>query len=453
MAKGKGNHDDSLKKGAEGEDLTPAPSSNSPAKSPSIERTRRPARTSSQRRSDGGFNDTLDPLRALPELRPMPWYTGKELPDEKATESSRVQTRGACLLASRGNVNDPPCNHCISGVGRFSVCVSLDDWFHGACATCQLATRGNLCSLRTNQDSTAETTTFGTDTSTSRRLRNSTNQSQSESAPARTSLEAPSEQTHGAARPCDEYKSQFGVKRKRESLQGTSVYRPYVSPYAPLDAPNRLTSSLPNTPITASTPNMIIPASIARDHAAYNNYIRQRETQQNGTASQPHRQAPSTSGFKTVNGNGYRSSSGAIESSRDIDQAREMDRDRTESMSPSAQLLDRPLRSPSPVRPVIDTIETNPRMTMTTRGSRKKAAINGSTTQLNLSKALKSRDAPLIDTLPRRRQKQIYGLIGGLQGGIRSSQQQAESMQKQLDLLQAALGIDAEDEKDVSMAG
>lgn len=140
--------------GPDGENLTDAPAttSKSPAKGPSAERERRPARPSSQRRSDGGFNDTLDPLRALPEIRPIPWYAGKELPIDKSTESTRVQTRGACLLASRGQVQNQPCNHCQSGVGRFSLCIALDDWFHGACATCQLATRGNLCSLRTNKD-------------------------------------------------------------------------------------------------------------------------------------------------------------------------------------------------------------------------------------------------------------------------------------------------------------
>jgi hypothetical protein len=143
-------HDGLPRIGADGENLEAA-SATSP-KSPSVERARGPAKPLPQRRSDGGFNDTLDPLRALPEVRPIPWYTGKELPTDKSTESTRVQTRGACLLASRGKVNDPPCNHCKSGVGRFSLCISLDDWFHGACATCQLATRGNLCSLRTNKD-------------------------------------------------------------------------------------------------------------------------------------------------------------------------------------------------------------------------------------------------------------------------------------------------------------
>jgi hypothetical protein len=93
-------------------------------------------------------NDALDGLRALPEVRSIPWHEGKELPPEKSTESPRSQTRGAFLLSTRGKIRNPPCTHCATGVGRFSVCVSLDGWFHGACATCQMGTRGNLCSLR-----------------------------------------------------------------------------------------------------------------------------------------------------------------------------------------------------------------------------------------------------------------------------------------------------------------
>lgn len=90
---------------------------------------------------------------------------------------------------------------------------------------------------------------------------------------------------------------------------------------------------------------------------------------------------------------------------------------------------------------------------MTTRNSQKKATrANGAIAQPNSSRALDPPDTPLIDTLPRRKQKQIYGIIGGLQSGIRSCQQQAESMQKQLDLLQAALGIDLDDDKDVPKA-
>lgn len=92
--------------------------------------------------------DALEGLRALPEVRPIPWQEGKELPPEKSTESPRSQTRGAFLLSTRGQIRNPPCTHCSTGVGRFSVCISLEGWFHGACATCQMGTRGNLCSLR-----------------------------------------------------------------------------------------------------------------------------------------------------------------------------------------------------------------------------------------------------------------------------------------------------------------
>jgi len=136
--------------GADGENLTisaPATDSKSPELPERLVGPRGPGRPNTFAKSSD-WNDTLDPLRALPEIRAIPWYEGKELPTDKSTESSRVQTRGACLLASRGRVVDPPCNHCQNGIGRFSQCIALDDWFHGACATCQFATRGNLCSLR-----------------------------------------------------------------------------------------------------------------------------------------------------------------------------------------------------------------------------------------------------------------------------------------------------------------
>lgn len=103
-------------------------------------------RSSSGRRS--ARQDPLDRLRALPEVRPIPWYPGKELPPEKSTESDRVQTRSACIMASRGKINEPPCTHCATGLGRFSKCISLDEYLSGACSTCHLAARGNSCSLR-----------------------------------------------------------------------------------------------------------------------------------------------------------------------------------------------------------------------------------------------------------------------------------------------------------------
>ncbi len=287
-------------------------------------------------------------------------------------------------------------------------------------------------------------------TPASRARKSNANPSQNEpreDAPAaatQTTMNPPSVHTLSATRPEDEYKSQFGVKRKRESLQGTSVFKPYVSPYAPLDPPNRLTSSLPNTPVLASTPNMIMPASIARSHYSYNHYIR--ESQQNIVVPQPTRQPPVPVGFKPVNCNGHKKPPTIIETNRNTTPITAFDRDRTESMSPSAQLLNQPskapLQAPSPENLVNSTEPTR----MTTRNSRKKATTNGTATQSNSSKALNPPDPPLIDTLPRRKQKQILGMISGLRSGIRGWQQHAEQMQKQLDNISAALGIEIEED-------
>jgi hypothetical protein len=57
-------------------------------------------------------------------------------------------------------------------------------------------------------------------------------------------------------------------------------------------------------------------------------------------------------------------------------------------------------------------------------------------------------ETSLIDTLSRRKQKQIFSIIGGLQSGIRSVRQQTEDLQKQLNLLQEALGIGVDDDDD-----
>jgi hypothetical protein len=90
----------------------------------------------------------LDRLRALPEVRSIPWRPGQELPPERSIDSPRVQQRGAILLSTRGMVASSPCEHCASGYGRFSVCITLEHWFQGACSSCIFTSKGNKCSLR-----------------------------------------------------------------------------------------------------------------------------------------------------------------------------------------------------------------------------------------------------------------------------------------------------------------
>lgn len=122
-----------------------------PAPAPNSGQQRSPARiakspvASSSTTSQHRFSEKL---RTLPVVRPIPWRPGQELPPEKSSDSPRVQQRGAVLLATRGQIADPPCTHCAGGYGRFSECIALGNWFQGACSGCVFTSKGNKCSLR-----------------------------------------------------------------------------------------------------------------------------------------------------------------------------------------------------------------------------------------------------------------------------------------------------------------
>lgn len=127
------------------------PQPTAPAPAPNSGQQRSPARiakspvASSSTTSQHRFSEKL---RTLPVVRPIPWRSGQELPPEKSSDSPRVQQRGAVLLATRGQIADPPCTHCAGGYGRFSECIALGNWFQGACSGCVFTSKGNKCSLR-----------------------------------------------------------------------------------------------------------------------------------------------------------------------------------------------------------------------------------------------------------------------------------------------------------------
>ncbi|KAL2061105.1 hypothetical protein VTL71DRAFT_9157 [Oculimacula yallundae] len=103
------------------------------------------------------YTSFLDRLKLVPEVRSsIPWRPGQELPPEKALDSTRVQQRGATLLSTRGNVMATPCELCAGGYGRFVVCVTLKNWFQGACSSCIFTSKGNKCSLRTQTSGTED---------------------------------------------------------------------------------------------------------------------------------------------------------------------------------------------------------------------------------------------------------------------------------------------------------
>ncbi|CAD6501229.1 BgTH12-01483 [Blumeria graminis f. sp. triticale] len=107
---------------------------------------------SRNRQSSGGTME--ERLVTMPEKRTLPWRDGVEPGAENETggESRRKQIRFGCLLATRGEVQALPCNSCANGRGKFSVCISLPNFFKGACASCQLSGRPNRCSIKKKDD-------------------------------------------------------------------------------------------------------------------------------------------------------------------------------------------------------------------------------------------------------------------------------------------------------------
>ncbi|RDL35727.1 uncharacterized protein BP5553_06339 [Venustampulla echinocandica] len=118
------------------------PQSHQPAQSESKSRQRPNAPTMEER------------LQQMQEKRPLPWRPGVEpgADNETGGESRRKQIRFGCLLATRGEVQTVPCNSCANGRGKFDVCVALEGFFKGACASCQLSGRPNRCSIKQIDD-------------------------------------------------------------------------------------------------------------------------------------------------------------------------------------------------------------------------------------------------------------------------------------------------------------
>jgi hypothetical protein len=91
-------------------------------------------------------------LVQMKEVRPLPWRDGVEpgADNETGGESRRKQIRFGCLLATRGEIQEVPCNSCANGRGKFRHCIALEGFFKGACASCQLSGRPNRCSIKKN---------------------------------------------------------------------------------------------------------------------------------------------------------------------------------------------------------------------------------------------------------------------------------------------------------------
>ncbi|PQE31299.1 hypothetical protein CJF32_00001903 [Rutstroemia sp. NJR-2017a WRK4] len=93
-------------------------------------------------------------LQMMPLQRSLPFRDtvepGAEL--EVGGNSRRKQIRFGCLLATRGDIAPEPCASCANGRGKFTACIALPGFFKGACASCQLSGRPNRCSIKKHED-------------------------------------------------------------------------------------------------------------------------------------------------------------------------------------------------------------------------------------------------------------------------------------------------------------
>ncbi len=304
----------------------------------------------------------------MPEKRPLPWREGVDPGAEHETggDSRRKQIRFGCLLATRGEIQEVPCNSCANGRGKFNVCVALDGFFKGACASCQLSGRPNRCSIKKSDGKSfgsppwnyhvngnldvADTSMVDTPSAGEMTSRNIYQQPPSSDPPQTKRRRTDTGPDWEGARP--QWEEQGDSHARQQQQMKDIVQRPWATVNSP--AP---------PPATTTTPQGNL------------NGV-------NGTQSGP----PNTA-WATVN-----------------------------------------QPAPPPAPPAFSS-----------GGDSKSGGYRSSYDQGRREvSATEEGSAALIDNLPKNKQRQVYGLISGLQGGI-------EHLQRELDSLKRALGIDDED--------
>ena len=89
-------------------------------------------------------------LNNMVEKRDIPWRTEdvKVSENHEHCRTRQNHIRVGILLASRGEEQEPKCEACEDGRGKFSICVALESLFNGSCASCYLGGVAHKCSFR-----------------------------------------------------------------------------------------------------------------------------------------------------------------------------------------------------------------------------------------------------------------------------------------------------------------
>ncbi|TQS36120.1 hypothetical protein Golomagni_03440 [Golovinomyces magnicellulatus] len=289
-------------------------------------------------------------LAMIPEKRALPWREWVEPSAENETggESRRKQIRFGCLLATRGDVQTIPCNSCANGRGKFSVCVSLPNFF-------KLSGRPNRCSIKKNDDS------FGSPNS------------------ARTS---------GTSR------ADFSSKSGLQPIENDS---PHVK--------RRKT----NTPMKKT-------ATITPEPENTRNYLDQKtndKVPEQVNIGQRH--------WATVNPQA----------------ASKLTQFMTRELTPNGNMTHSALNQ---INTPGKSSANQPSITSNFTGEDNNCFASQSNQIIRKGTSPREEGGAfiIIDTLPKGKQRQVYGLISGIQGGI-------DHLQRELNLLKNALGINDDD--------
>lgn len=372
---------------------SPEPYEDSPANAgrPSSQPSQRIA---SGRRSKGNVTTMEDRLQQMPEKRALPWREGVEegADIETGGDSRRKQIRYGCLLATRGEVQTPGCISCENGRGKFSLCIALDGYFKGACASCQLSGRPNRCSIKKEDDAIPSPTT------------NTPNGDVSFNNDQQTT---PSGAPSSSGPPKKRRRRTSEVKRANEVKRPSPIEAPEsAQPPSSQPPPRWRQESGPHARQEANEPPQ-------RSWATVNQPIPRPPPPQsngsngNGHLQQNHYLASTTGGWATVN-----------------------------RPQPQAQLH---YQSPPYPQPQLQT-QSPVQQPMYNGGERNGNGLRRNTAEQERRESTIGNEegsGALIDSLPKNKQRQVYGLVSGLQGGI-------EHLQRELDSLKRALGIDDE---------
>ncbi|KAG0649516.1 hypothetical protein D0Z07_4336 [Hyphodiscus hymeniophilus] len=336
----------------------------------------------SQTREPGQAGPTfLSRLSQLPIQRPLPWRTGQDLPPERSSESDRVQQRGASLLAARGTIATEPCTQCAAGRGRFSHCITLGNWFQGACSSCVFTSRGNRCSLRLQRGRVD----------------------------GRSARHQPVEEGGMNENPNPRARK----RRRRAEERGPTIANLINDPPAPHSSQytSGVAAGSPQTVSPDTAMDLTIKTEVPSEKSdGLLTYVWAMENKQ----KRYHNPSDTRNMLKSIPGGPPRYQ----DSSRDQRACQGVGHGGFTAVNGTGTPLNTGPPAPQQVWP--------PPANRNVPAEAPLQSPDG-----------REQPVPLIDTLPKSKQRQIFGIVSGMQGGI-------DHLQKQLTLLQASLGIEVE---------